>query len=176
MERWNNTGAENKDWELGFIWGVCFGHVLLVLKLHSWQAHREGAAMAFSFNNERFSARWNLFQISLQSKVVWHKQLPQCMPGEMLLGQGAEPEGRKLAHIYTGWTTLLKVITLAATISFLSSENSFCRTQPRSHSSSQCSRHCSRQLTFHHEAHLCTTMCAAHPAELTLLGEHLLNV
>lgn len=65
------------------------------------------------------------FGITLQSKVSWHTQLPTCLPQEMLLGQGAELERTKFAHIHTGWATWLKIIRVVGTISFLSSENSF---------------------------------------------------
>lgn len=56
-QSWNEARAENKDQELGYILGIYLGHVLLFLKMFSWQAGRRRTAVAFLFNNQFFSAR-----------------------------------------------------------------------------------------------------------------------
>jgi len=56
LKEWRGEITQEQKTRIGNwgSFGACFGHVLLV---HSWQAHRGRAAMAFLFNNQRFSAR-----------------------------------------------------------------------------------------------------------------------
>lgn len=121
-QRWGKTDAKNRDHKLGFIY---FGCDFLFLKPSVGQHEAGGLQWHFYVTTELLQQEEIYFGIILQSKVNWHTQLPACLPQETLLGQGMELEGTKFVHIHTGWATWLKIIRVAGTISFLSSENSF---------------------------------------------------
>lgn len=121
-ERWDKTDPKARNHKLGFIY---FGCDFLFLKPHSWPIRSRRIAMAFLCNNWIVTARGNLFwNHSSKQGELTHRTPCVPAPGDAA-GAGRGCWGTKFAHIHTGWATWLKIIRVAGTISFLSSENSF---------------------------------------------------